>query len=170
MNVDNEIVLTLSTFENTDLSAVESIQLQLLGDGEYKVIRIPAKLFGFTYGDIIKDYGTHFEIKKRSGFIGCRIYGYKNIQESRMREINNSVRNEDGVYEEFVNSKKQFLYLVAFPASLGWNKIQQFCDETFDGFSWEYTNVYDQNGDFLEWWKGKRVYLKLSPSRTVIDV
>ncbi|SQH77277.1 protein of unknown function, might belong to Phosphotyrosine protein phosphatase [Shewanella benthica] len=162
MNVKNEVGLTLKTYENTELSEQELVQLQCLGDRDYKVIRIPAKLFGFTYGDIIEDCLTHFELKKRSGYIGCRVYGSKMISESRIEKINNSVKEQGGVYEEFVNNEQQFLYLVALPARIGWRNIQIFCDENFEECSWEYTNVYDPNGNFLEWWKGKGVALKLT--------
>ena len=162
MNNDNEKVLKITTFNNTKLEQTQKLFVNQITNNCFKVIRMPAKVFGLGYGDIITINDDESITVKHQGFVGCRIYGRHLIEGGTLDKAIEFIKSSSGVYELYANREDLFIFLVGFPVELGWNNIQQFCDSNFENCQWEYANVFDENNQFLEWWRGKEPNLSIS--------
>ena len=161
MNKVQEKFLRITTYKNTNLEQTERIVVNQISNNRFKIIRMPSKLFGLGYGDTIARENDTITLVERQGFVGCRIYGRQFVHNKTLEKIMALVKSSGGVYEVFVNRERLFLFLVGFPIEMGWKNIQQFCDSSFENCKWEYSNIFDENNQLLEWWKGENPALSI---------
>ena len=169
MNNATEEILEITTFKNTKLEQTEKLVVNEISHNRFKIIRMPSKLFGLGFGDILTINKDKSIMVKHQGFVGCRIYGRHFIEDKKLEKAINSIKSSNGIYELYVNRANLFLFLVGFHVETGWSAIQEFCDSTFEDCKWEYSNVFDENNQFLEWWKGKNPDLMISIAKKELE-
>jgi hypothetical protein len=125
----------------------------------FTVESIPA----FTYGVGLKDVirlldsasGT-YEVVKYGKQIVVRLYVDGSLERPQIKTLIDDILSLGGHFEIGKNSDQtggKSLLLIALDSELGFKRIEDLL-KPFDtiGYQWEYGNVYDAEGNPLNWW------------------
>ena len=128
--------------------------------GTYALKSIPAFAYGFGLDDELEildaKLGT-VKLVERGRNITIRLFKIGTLSVELVEDFVNKIHEKGGVYEIARNAtaeKESSLLLVSFPLSYGFKNIEEDMS-AFDesSYSWEYGNVYDDDGNPLNWWK-----------------
>ena len=131
----------------------EPVHGEFLDGGAYLVLRSPSFVYGLAAGDEIElgDTKGSFQLLARGGNIAIRMLSEKNLGAAFEALAADVQAGLDGR----VDGRLAQAAVFTVPAAAGFEEIEQiFNDYVSDneGTIWEYGNVYDEDGEPLEWW------------------
>lgn len=118
---------------------------------DYEIHGSPALAYGFAAGDRIRlaDDGT-FEVVARGGNLCLRLYPATPPSDSRITELTATFAELDGIVES--PADRRFV-VITVPVTAGFPAVEGAIGRwaTEEGCVWEFGNVYDDNGEVLDW-------------------
>jgi hypothetical protein len=131
----------------------EPVYCESLDGGAWLLLRSPSFVYGLAAGDEIELGETKgsFQLLARGGNIALRILSEKPLG-AAFDALKTAVEAElDGRIDGQLDQAAVF----TIPAAAGFDNIEQIFNDYVDenpGTLWEYGNVYDDEGEPLEWW------------------
>lgn len=120
---------------------------------------IPAFTYGLGWKDCIrlldKERGA-YEVTERGGQLVVRLYVDGSLDRPDIQQLIDAVVALGGSFEVAKNAAQasgMSLLLIALSAERGFAEIERLmkpCEAA--GYQWEYGNVYDAEGNPLNWW------------------
>jgi len=125
-------------------------------DSEYAIRSIPAFAYDVALDDLVRivdpDTGR-FETISRSGQVSIRVFIEGTLDRPDVRALIDVASSEHGRYEVGKDSKDASLLLLSLHINLGLDKIRSMMKIVAGpGVEWEFGNIYDENGNFVNWW------------------
>lgn len=125
----------------------------------YCLRSIPAFAYGLAFGDtvkIVEPSTGKFEVITRGGQVTIRVFVAGSLVRPDVRALIDSVVLKNGKYEVGKDDGVvggASLLLVSLDVRLGFSVIESLL-HVVEGpdVKWEYGNVYDANGEPLNWW------------------
>jgi len=143
-----EIVVKAGT-RGDGQSVYERIPVEPLGENIYRLLRSPAFAPGIARGDSIKLLeGGSYDVIERSGFI--RLFARAGIS-AMAATLGPALNSFDGEIEH----EDERMLVFSVPFSAGFNAIEAVMTQLLEGdgdAAWRYGNVYDSEGEPLNWW------------------
>lgn len=131
----------------------EPVEVESLDGGAYLVLRTPGFVYGVAAGDEIEPQEPRgsFLTLARGGNIAVRVFSETALGE-KFDELADDIRLQldgriDGRFERSA--------VFTIPAAGGFGGIEVLLDEFIEhneGVVWDYGNVYDGEGEPLDWW------------------
>lgn len=130
------------------------------GDCDLFIVQsIPAFTYGVGLKDIIRlldRESGRYEVVTRGKEVVVRLYVDGSLDKSEIKSLIDDVVSSGGCFEVGKNSDEtngKSLLLFALSVGLGFGKIESlFKPFGSGGYQWEYGNVYDEEGNPLNWW------------------
>jgi hypothetical protein len=134
-------------------AAFEAIHVDDLGARRYKVLHSPGLAYGIAADDEIEvePDGT-FMVLKRGGNVAVRVY-WPDSHRPPSCPLVSTVQHELGGR---LDGRKDHGLAFTVPATSGFSNMERVFDEYITSdpeATWEYGNVYDENGNSLNWWQ-----------------
>ncbi|WP_315811662.1 DUF4265 domain-containing protein [Bradyrhizobium sp. SZCCHNR2028] len=125
-------------------------------DGEYVIGSIPGFAYDVALDDIVRIVDPNsgrFEVVSRSGQVSIRVFIEGPLDRSDVHAVIDAVLSENGKYEVGKNSEDASLLLLSLHIGLGLDKIKSIMNLVVGpAVQWEFGNVYDDHGNFTNWW------------------
>ena len=132
----------------------EKMQVKVLGDGEYELVRSPCFVKGLASGDAIKfdEADNSFEITKHSGNLCIRVIARESL--SLLAQDLTPLIEQLGGSLDFETPR---MLVFSIHVSCGFKEIEAILNDNIDedsGSIWFYSNVYDPLDGVtpLNWW------------------
>lgn len=123
-------------------------------EDEYEVAGSPGLAYGFAAGDRIRlsSDGT-FDVLARGGNLCLRLYPETRPSDVRVEALRAAVDELPGLVE--MPSDRRFI-VITVPVGAGFPAVEGTVSTwaAEQGCVWEFGNVYDDNGDVLDWVRG----------------
>lgn len=133
----------------------EKMQVSVLENGEYQLVRSPCFIKGLASGDAIKfdESDNSFEITKHSGNLCIRVIAREDL--SKLAEDLTPLIEQLGGSLDFENQR---MLVFSIHVSCGFKEVEAILNDHVDedsGAIWFYGNVYDPEDGVtpLNWWK-----------------
>jgi hypothetical protein len=128
-------------------------------DNEFIIQNIPAFTYGLGLKDTIRLLNSEsgsYEVIKRARQIVVRLYVDGSLDKPEIKSLIDDVVDLGGFFEVGKNTDQadgKSLLLMALSLNVGFGKIEELL-KPFGGvgYQWEYGNVYDADGNPLNWW------------------
>jgi Domain of unknown function (DUF4265) len=132
----------------------EPVHVEPIAGNCYRVLFSPGLAYGVAAGDEIQlDENGRYEVAARAGNLAVRLLcasGVANIEETLTDQVERIGGRLDG------QVRAGLAYTI--PLTAGRDTIAELftkAKQENDGALWEYGNVYDENGQLLEWLRGE---------------
>jgi hypothetical protein len=134
----------------------ESIPVELISAGQYRVLASPGYANGFAAGDILEllDSEGHFRVLTRAGNVCVQIF-FEGDKESAMREFGLRFAALDGWLDGGNDCSGGHLLIYTIPQVAGFSAIEKAFEDipsVIQLDTWMYGNVYGDDGVPLGWW------------------
>jgi len=131
----------------------EPVHGEFLDGGAWLLLQSPSFVYGLAAGDEIELGETKgsFQLLARGGNIALRILSEKPLGAAFDALAETVAAELDGR----VDGQLEQAAVFTMPAAAGFDNIEQIFNDYVDeqpGTLWEYGNVYDEDGEPLEWW------------------
>jgi hypothetical protein len=153
---DDHRHVTLFAGRRTDGHAVyEPVPATAVAPGVYDVLASPAMAYGCAAGDRIHvaEDGT-FEVLNRGGNLCLVVLTSTPPADADIAALSAEFQRLGGIVES--PSSRRFI-VVTVPVTAGFPVVEAVITSwtTGHGGEWEYGNVYDEDGNALNWWVTK---------------
>jgi len=130
------------------------------GDGNtFFVQSIPAFTYGLGLNDTIRlqdSVSGSYEVIARAKQVVIRLYADGGLDKPEIQSLIDDVVKFGGCFEVGKNTDKvggKSLLLIALNLEVGFGKIEELLRPFGgSGYQWEYGNIYDAEGNPLNWW------------------
>lgn len=146
----SEIVVKAGTRGDGE-SVFERLPAEALGEGLYRVLRSPAFAPGIARGDTVKvDDDGNCRVLEHSGLLVVRVFARAGIS-AMTATLGPALNSFDGEIEH----EDERLLVFTVPVTAGFADIEAVMTQLLEGredATWRYGNVYNDQGEPLNWW------------------
>lgn len=132
---------------------LEPVSVESLDGGAYLILNSPNFVYGLAAGDEIEleESGGYFQVLSRGGNLSVRVFS-----ETAFGEAFEILAGEvESVLGGRLDGRQAKSAVFTMAAAAGFDEIEAVFNDFTDqvgGTIWEYGNVYDDEGEPLEWW------------------
>ncbi|CAH0993119.1 hypothetical protein SIN8267_03258 [Sinobacterium norvegicum] len=148
-------IIELPAGQRPDGSLVmEKVAVRYLEDGQVEMLHSPGFVKGVARGDLLTLGDNGFEVTVRAGLVAIQIYKRENIEQLEP-SLTEQLKTLDGRRD--IKTERVLAYSV--PAESGFAAIEQVMNDLAkanDDVQWVYGNVYDADGEPLNWWMNEK--------------
>jgi len=145
-----EIVVKAGT-RGDGQSVYERLPAEELGNNLYRLLRSPAFAPGIARGDTVElREGGVVDVVERSGLLVIRLFARAGIS-AMAATLGPALNSFDGEIEH----EDERMLVFSVPVSAGFGAIEAVMTQLLEGqgdAAWRYGNVYDAEGEPLNWW------------------
>ena len=147
------LVLPILDASHSTVEGHETLEMEELGPGLWRLLHSPAFVLGVARGDVVRvdaELLAGFEVRERSGFIAVSVFLPRGL-EAPLSSLESSVRKLGGIPEGGPKNVAVF----SIPVSVGFSAIEELFTEfsaVQGGVEWAFSNVYGHRGEVLECW------------------
>ncbi|ROR99073.1 uncharacterized protein DUF4265 [Sinobacterium caligoides] len=148
-------IIELPAGQRTDGSTVmEKVAIRRLADGRVEMLHSPGFVKGAARGDTLKFTKEGFEVEERAGLVAIQIYLRDDIEKIEPK-LSAEIKTMDGCRD--ICTERMLVYSV--PVEAGFAAIEGVMKEVAEQYAqlqWFYGNVYDEQGEPMNWWMNEK--------------